>query len=282
MAALTTVDYLVIGHITHDVTPTGSQTGGTASYSSLTALALGMRVGLLTSLANDFELPTPLNEVALQRLPSENTTTFENLYDAKGNRQQIIHHRAAPIAASDVPQEWRGARIVHLAPVADEVDAALAARFPTALVGVTPQGWMRAWDAEGKVRPIRWQEPQDVLRAASVVVMSIEDIDFDEQLAREYARQSSVVIVTRGADGCSVHWRDSWQEFPAPQVPLVDPTGAGDIFATSYFHRLLLTNGDPHEAARFAVEIASMSVSRRGLDGIPSQDEIRQAMDVNA
>ena len=50
------VDYLMIGHITRDITPDGPRLGGTATYSSLMARALGLRVGIVTSWGN--ELPT--------------------------------------------------------------------------------------------------------------------------------------------------------------------------------------------------------------------------------
>ena len=37
-------DYLLIGHIAHDVTPQGPRLGGTVSYGAYTAVALGLRV----------------------------------------------------------------------------------------------------------------------------------------------------------------------------------------------------------------------------------------------
>ena len=42
-------------------------------------------------------------------------------------------------------------------------------------------------------------------------------------------------------------------------------TGAGDIFAAAFLIRLLQTDGNPSEAARFANEAAAMSVSVEGL-----------------
>jgi sugar/nucleoside kinase (ribokinase family) len=57
----------------------------------------------------------------------------------------------------------------------------------------------------------------------------------------------------------------------------VDPTGAGDIFAAAFFTRLLKTR-DPWEAARFATLLASYSVSRVGLQGIPTVKEIEECM----
>jgi hypothetical protein len=43
------IDYLVIGHLTQDIIPDGFRLGGTAAYSALTARALGLRVGIVTS-----------------------------------------------------------------------------------------------------------------------------------------------------------------------------------------------------------------------------------------
>ncbi len=58
------------------------------------------------------------------------------------------------------------------------------------------------------------------------------------------------------------------------QVEL-DSTGAGDIFAAAFFTRLYLTR-DPWESARFANQIAAASVTRRGLEGIPTPEEIQE------
>jgi sugar/nucleoside kinase (ribokinase family) len=53
----------------------------------------------------------------------------------------------------------------------------------------------------------------------------------------------------------------------------VDATGAGDIFAAAFFARLHQTR-DPWEAARFATNLASHSVTRVGLSGIPTREEV--------
>ena len=56
-----------------------------------------------------------------------------------------------------------------------------------------------------------------------------------------------------------------------------DTTGAGDIFAAAFFFRLYTTR-DPWESARFATQLAAASVTRIGLDGIPTQEEIQECM----
>ena len=57
----------------------------------------------------------------------------------------------------------------------------------------------------------------------------------------------------------------------------MDATGAGDIFAAAFFVRLSATR-DPWAAARFATQLAARSVTRRGLDAIPTQAEIQECL----
>jgi hypothetical protein len=75
LAPIEPIDYLVIGHVTQDITPNGLVLGGTASYSALTAKALGLRVGIVTAC----ESSLPLGELAgisISALDSDTTTTF--------------------------------------------------------------------------------------------------------------------------------------------------------------------------------------------------------------
>lgn len=271
------VDYLLVGHVAKDLTSDGPRLGGTVAYAALTAQALGLRVGIVTSVPPEFDLLEPLEKIQQVRLAAQDPTTFENLYEPDGTRHQTLRARAAPIQASAIPDEWLHTPIVHLAPLADEVSPELAGLFPTSLVGVTPQGWMRQWDETGRVSAIPWQKPEAVLRAATAVVFSIEDVGFDENLVAKYAAKAHLLVVTRGEDGCSVHWNDSWRDFPAPRVRVVDQTGAGDIFAAAFFFRLHLAR-DPYEAARFATEIASASVTRPALESAPTLEDIQLAM----
>jgi hypothetical protein len=72
------VEYLVIGHLTRDLTPSGPRVGGTAAYSALTARALGLRVGIVTSIGPE-DPPPSLEGVQIVAVPSEYSTTFENI-----------------------------------------------------------------------------------------------------------------------------------------------------------------------------------------------------------
>jgi sugar/nucleoside kinase (ribokinase family) len=270
------IDHLLIGHVCKDLTPGGARLGGTVSFGALMAQALGQRTGVVTSGPDTLDpLLAPLEGVPLCRIPADEPTTFENVYTAAG-RVQTLRGRAARLTYADVPEAWRNPQIVHLAPVADEVDPALAAAFPGAFVGVTPQGWMRAWDEAGHVTYRPWRDPEAVLRHTDALALSIEDVQGDEAAARAFAGMTHVVVMTRSGEGATLYVDGSAQNIPAPRVRPRDETGAGDIFATAFFIHMSRT-GDPLAAARFATTLASDSVRRDGIDSIPGEDTIRAA-----
>jgi hypothetical protein len=76
---------------------------------------------------------------------------------------------------------------VHLGPVANEVDPALAAAFSQSALGITPQGWFRDWDSEGSISILPWQPRKPALAAARAVVISVEDVVGDETAIKEIA-----------------------------------------------------------------------------------------------
>lgn len=271
MSDLRPVDYLLIGHVAVDLTPSGKQLGGTVSYAALTAKAMGLRVGIVTSAGEDAPLSL-LDGVQILNLPTEQSTIFENVKTEHG-RKQTLHHQAMKISFEHVPQIWRDAAIVHLAPIAQEVDPALVGQFPASWVGVTAQGWRRGWDEKGSVFATAWENSEQVLGQVGGVVMSLEDINHDLELGEWLAHHARLLCLTEGEEGAVLHWHGDRRRYRPIKVEEVDATGAGDIFAAGFFSRLHQTK-DPWEAARFATHLAAYSVTRVGLQGIPTHDEI--------
>ncbi len=271
LVALEPVDYLVIGHVTEDVTPAGPRLGGTVTFSSLTARALGLRVGIITSAGPSTSLGI-LDGIQLLNVPSPKSTGFENSRTSAG-RKQLLKQSAARIALDHVPEVWRRTSIVHLAPVAQELGPESANPFSPSLLGITPQGWMRKWDAAGHVKACEWKSAHVLLPLAGAVVMSREDVEGNEELMESMAHETRVLVVTEDASGSVVYWNGDRRRFRAPEVTVVDDVGAGDIYAAAFFVRLYATR-DPWEAARFATLLAAHSVTRPGLAGIPTAREI--------
>jgi 1D-myo-inositol 3-kinase len=286
--------YVVVGHITRDLLPSGdSRMGGTATYSAITAARLGYRVGVLTSARLD-DVPRqwldPANEdtiggdgqIAVTCVSSPYTTTFENIY-IKGQRRQIVRNVAAPLTNGDIPADWRGADILHLGPVAAEVDEIAWGSIEAGLLGLTPQGWMRRWDADGQVWPVEWQSApafaamsgSERVSGGPIVVLSIEDMGHDWERVRRLAHQFALVVVTTGRLGASVFWRGTQHDVPAYATREVDLTGAGDVFAAAFFIRMH-EGADPISAACFANAAASLAIQEPGLCGIPHRQDVER------
>jgi sugar/nucleoside kinase (ribokinase family) len=271
-------DYLLLGHFTRDVLPDGTTApGGTSLYSSFAAQRLGQRVAVVSAPA---ELPPDLADaIAVAFHESPTPPTFENQYTPQG-RRQILHAASEPIAVDDIPIEWRSAPIVHLGPVLGETPEELVRAFPGALLGVTPQGWMRTWgpDLPGLVEYRPWRPAADVLRRIDALILSVEDVKGDEALVVSYARDCRLVALTRGNRGATLFI--AGQPYHVDAFPAIerDPTGAGDVFAAALLVRLHET-GDALEAARFAACVAASSVEGRGASRIPSREEVERRLD---
>jgi hypothetical protein len=270
-------DYLMLGHFTRDVLPGGTTTpGGTSLYAALTAHCLGRTVGVVSAPA---ELPVGWPD-AIQIVfhPSPAPPTFENRYTPAG-RVQTLHTASQPITQEVIPDVWRAAPVVHLGPVLSETPEQLVDAFPNALLGVTPQGWMRTWNEPlpGPVLYRPWRPKPSVLERIDALVLSIEDVRGDEALVAGYARHCALIALTRGAEGSTLFLRGVPHHIPAFPAVEHDPTGAGDVFAAALLIRLRET-GDALDAARFASYVAALSVEGTSISRIPARAEIEQGL----
>jgi sugar/nucleoside kinase (ribokinase family) len=257
--------------------------GGTVTYSALAAQKLGVQAAVVTACAQeDEELLAPLREagVWVHIIPSPTTTTFRNTYDDAGRRVQVIGGQARPIEAEDVPEAWRSARIAHLGPIAQELTFGLPRQLaPGRLLGVSPQGWMRSWDAEGHVTHSAVPVPPALLQLpeSSALVLSIEDLDYSPKLLSFYVNLARLTVVTRGVEPALIFNGGTQTEAPAVPARVVDPTGAGDVFAAAFFI-LYAETEDPTDAARFAHAAAACSIEGQGTSTIADREAVERRL----
>lgn len=268
------INYLVIGHVTADITKNGIRLGGTVTFSGLTAQVLGFNVGVITSYSPELDV-SPINPLWVFNKSSQQSTTFENISDGV-SRTQYLYHVAERLTKDDIPSFQVDPDIVHLGPVANEVDIDILSLFPNSLKCLTPQGWMRKINDKKLVQHTKWENYINALHQADVAVISLDDVQMNEALISSMSQEIPVFVVTENKKGARVYWNNDARYINAPEVKFADDNGAGDIFAAAFFYRYLHTK-DPWEAGRFAVLLASWSVTRKQLDSIPTQDEIVKA-----
>ncbi len=270
--------YLLVGTVTKDLLPDGGHTiGGTVTYAGAMAKRLGWRPVIVTAAAPNFAPPAHLADADWHIAPSSHTTTFVNKYTPQG-RIQTIGPIARTIQPDDIPLTFHQSPIVHICPLAQDVEPGIIDLFDSSLLVTTLQGWLRQWDEQGIVSLGDWRQICDLVSEFDAVVLSDEDIQYKESIAKVLAAKTPVLAMTQGQAGCTVFAEGtSFGSPPRPSSP-VDPTGAGDVFAAAFFIRYHETK-DLRQAARFANIAASMAIERPGPAGVPRRDEIEAYID---
>ncbi|MAF10817.1 hypothetical protein CMK11_10225 [Candidatus Poribacteria bacterium] len=272
------LSFAAVGHICRDVASGGFVVGGAAAYSTIAAHRLGATARVMTSHADDFQehhaLPDAIS-IDVKRAPD--STTFHNTYD-EGARTQRLLGRGGTLGAADIPEGWADADVLYMCPIADEVEPTVLHAGRPGIIGVTPQGWFRTWDEDGVVSAKRWDAADVVLPHVDVCVLSEEDIAaFPEELDR-FRGLAERVVFTHGARGATLYSGPEARHFPAYEADQVDPTGAGDVFATAYLLHVA-ANGDPCDAMAFGNCVASFAVEGVGTGGIPSASRVLERWD---
>ena len=263
------MDFVAVGHVTLDQTPSGTRPGGAAYYAVLTARRLGLRAALLTSFGPDFPTDALPDDLAIVNVPSERTTIF-TLDSSARRRQLTLRTRATDIEADHLPDDWARVPLAMLCPVMNEVDPALAGGFADASLGVLPQGWMRRRGPGGVITRELWDDADLVLPHAQLVVVSFEDIEPFQKPALEWFQLIPLAAVTRGAEGAILFVNGERYHVEPDRAAEVDATGAGDVFAAALlveYH----SEANPWEAAAAAACAAAASVEAAGAAGIPDR-----------
>jgi sugar/nucleoside kinase (ribokinase family) len=123
-------------------------------------------------------------------------------------------------------------------------------------------------------------EDWSVFQKADMVILSEEDLNlpagqagFQSDIIPELAELFNILVVTKGENGADIFFNNTKHTFPSFPTKMVDPTGAGDIFATAFLVRYFETK-DISQAANFANAAASFCIEKKGIEGIASRAEI--------
>jgi len=274
--AFATPDLVVVGHICRDVVPErpGWRPGGAVFYAASTAARLGYSVGVVTAGAAEVEALRALPNTVVIALEAKHSTSFENVYEPDG-RRQFLRALAPPIPVELVPPEWTHARVALLAPVAGEVPPSMPHAFPQALIGVSPQGWMRRLEIGREVRYQAWDRAQEILPRVASAIFSEEDVR--GHAVSWLGVRGPILVMTRGPEGCDLIHAGKRRGVPGFPAEELDPTGAGDVFAAAFMLKLAELR-EPLAAARFANCVAAFSVQGRGADALPSLDQVQERL----
>ena len=256
------MDLVAIGHVTFDETPSGVRPGGSAYYVALAARGLGLEVGLLTSVAPDFPSDVIPAGITVATVSSPRTTRYR-VGEAGGSRTLTLLSRAEDIGIQHLPEEWKSAPLAVLCPVVGEVDPALVSAFDDASLAVLPQGWMRTRGKDWVMGPQPWEDADDVLPLTQLLVLSEEDVPGSEETAVKWFDQVPLGAITRARRGATLYVNGEPYHVAPDRAAETDPTGAGDVFATTLLIEYQRV-GDAWEAAAAAACAGAATVEGTG------------------
>lgn len=249
-----------------DLAPDGGWVpGGPALYAARMALALGARVDLVTRLTDGYDRSV-LEGINVLAIPASESCRYANTYDARGDRTQRLLADGEPIDPRVVEP---GADAYMVAPAYHELAAMPAVG---GLRAVSLQGALRATNGHQRViphaEPIAQAEP--FLAEGVLAFFSEEDTADAPGLARHIASRGAIALLTRGYRGATIFEGGHETHFDAIPAASVDPTGAGDCFATAFLVRMVETR-NLVESCHFALAAGSLAVEGVGTEGIPSR-----------
>jgi hypothetical protein len=292
---------VIVGAVTRDVFEDRVASGGAVSFAARVAAAFGHRACILTIGArDDAEVmttprsahPEPVEGRAGSALDghevcwieSSTTLTYGHRFPGGVRELTVLERPDRVLTRDDLPEEWTDAEVLVLAPLLpDDIDIPA---FRT-----LPEVRERALLAQGLLREVTVGKPvrntsgfPDRLFGAtspdtSVFLSGEETDDWPRAAAEAVWSASRRLVVTRGDRGVDV--RSGMRRFhvqPARSGPVVDTTGAGDVFATAFI--LALAAGDDEgQAARLASVYAAANIERLGASPLPPVEEARRRLE---
>ncbi len=251
-----------------DDTPASITVGGGGQSANFCAWAasLGEAAWLVTRVGGDYAGRQAIEELEAQSvrvfaiIGADPTGAIAILVGPDGERTMLTQRGAsAGLRSDDLRPEWFARATVLHVPAYSLFHEPLATAALTAIAMARSEGARVAVDLSsvaglleygpGRMRSLLQTVQPDLLFAT---VAEAETIGGIESLAE-------IAVTKLGPGGCLV----GGQRVTAPEVDVVDATGAGDAFAAA-FCSALLHEASPIDAARAAVAVAAEAVAHVG------------------
>lgn len=231
--------------------------GGKGANAAVAAARLGASVALLGAVGTDGNGDLLLDSLRsagvatdrVRRAPRPTGTAYITVDEAGENSIIVSPGANADVTVSDV--DLTGASVL-----------ACSLEVPVPVVAHAVREAVRAG-----VRAVVNLSPVadfDAFEGLDPLVVNEHEAEFlGGDPARLLALGPRSVVITKGGKGALLATASGVEEFAAPPVAVVDTTGAGDAFVGA-LAAALADGGDLSAAVRFAIQVASHSVTARG------------------
>jgi ribokinase len=262
------------------------QCGGPASTALVTLARLGIATSFLGSVSDDRfgnmiseNLRREGVDVSLLKQTPGYTSQYAFIAVSEGTGARTIfwHRGSVPhLSPKDVSLEgFPHARVLHVDSLMVSAAAEAARQARARGMTVVMDGGTMREGMEGLLGHV------DVLIASETFASPIAGAyaDPEDCLRALHARGPGEVIITRGNRGSMGLGRGHFVRQRAFEVPVVDTTGAGDVFHGGYIYGIL-KGWEMKKCMRFAAAVAALQCTRVGAQaGIPDLEAVRRLMD---
>ncbi|AZN40300.1 ribokinase [Paenibacillus albus] len=259
--------------------------GGKGANQALACARLGGDAALIGAVGND-----AFGSMMKEQMKANNvrTDTVATIQDAPTGIATIMHadHDNSIVIVEGANGSCTPAWIEHHAEIIRQAQVLLVQlEIPLASVREALQ-IARDSDVITVLNPAPYAElPEELLQLVDYITPNETEFEClsgelyvsEEELEagmRQWGMEGPTLIVTRGGNGVSFLKDGSLQTIRAPQVEVVDTTGAGDCF-NGAFSVAIAEGFDLAEAVAFGVKAATLSVTKFGAQaGMPTLDDV--------
>ena len=255
--------------------------GGQAANTVYALVRLGFRTGIIGSVGADEDGDSLLAGLApvdaSQVVRGGRTTRCAVIVDKHGERTICVLPSPAEVPVPDPVAAWGrlgGARYLHLTSLTHEEELEAQVR----LVETIPQDVVVTFDPGELYCRLGAEALAPILKRTSVLFLGEREAELlagggdAEGCEKVLSLGPSLVVCKRGAQGVDVFAVGGGRfTVPAREVPVVDPTGAGDVFAAGFLAGLLL-GLDPERCAILGTAAAAQSITGYGRSSYPGPE----------
>ena len=279
---------------------TGPYPSGAPFIFAVQAARLGLKSAAIGSVGADAFGDCLLNQLAadgvstlgVRQLPDQPTGVAFVSYQADGSRSFVFSLGAGGHINADMlrPELFEGLRCLHIMGSTLSMSAEVLGVCHLALDLAVAAGALISFDPnlrpellppeQARIAFADFIAAADVLLPTEAELLALCSTDTVEQAVADLLAQrpGRLIVVTRGAAGCTVYSADGAIDVPGYPADEIDPTGAGDCFDAGFLSELL-AGTSPAEAARLGNACGALAVGAKGpMSGAKSRAQIERFM----
>jgi sugar/nucleoside kinase (ribokinase family) len=282
-------------HFPNDIK--GPFLGSPPAYCSVAAARQGTAIGLSTKIGPDMpqDLLQPLIKAGVDIAGiqiADRTTTTELIYNDQGHKEIRYPTKASPIKVEDIPESYRGCRMIYVCPMDNDV-------LLNDLAHVVALGQVNAVDLGGyggvHMSLANRQavdslvdlacgasEHFNIVKASDEDTATIFDWDNPDAAAERFLDCGpEVVVITMGARGVRVYTAGNRWHVPPLPGRVIDTTGGGDTFMAGFLSEYL-RSANPLRAAQWGCATAICVIEQSGgvrLERMPTHQQVQDRVD---